>query len=77
VGKKVTCLTHPVCKQFGLHKFRHTYATTQILDGVDIVKVKNRLGHSDITTTYKYLRTIGALSGQEQVNNSRLVFAFG
>lgn len=73
----MTCATHPVCKQFGLHKFRHTYATTQLLDGVDIITVKSRLGHSDITTTYKYLRSIGALTGHEQVNRSSLVSDFG
>jgi len=36
------------------HMFRHTFASRLTRDGVDIVTVKELLGHSDISTTMRY-----------------------
>jgi integrase len=36
------------------HMFRHTFATRLILNGTDIVTVKDLLGHADIHTTMRY-----------------------
>ena len=36
------------------HMFRHTFASRLTRDGVDIVTVKELLGHSNITTTMRY-----------------------
>ena len=36
------------------HDLRHTFATRLILNGVDIVTVKELLGHSEIQTTMRY-----------------------
>ncbi|MDO4873760.1 MAG: tyrosine-type recombinase/integrase [Candidatus Gracilibacteria bacterium] len=38
------------------HRLRHTYATILMEKGVDIGIIKEQLGHSDISTTNKYIR---------------------
>ena len=42
-------------KQVNLHSLRHAYATHLLEQGVDIVTLKNLLGHAEITTTMIYL----------------------
>ena len=37
-----------------LHELRHSYATFLVKKGVDIYKIKELLGHSDIRDTMKY-----------------------
>jgi len=37
-----------------IHTFRHTFASYMIMSGVDLVTVKELLGHRDITTTMRY-----------------------
>ncbi|MBR5340655.1 MAG: tyrosine-type recombinase/integrase [Erysipelotrichaceae bacterium] len=39
-------------KRIRIHDFRHSHATNLINDGVNIVAVSKRLGHSDITQTF-------------------------
>jgi integrase/recombinase XerD len=42
-------------KEVDLHSLRHAYATHLIEDGLNIVTVKNLLGHAEIATTMIYL----------------------
>ena len=42
-------------KQVNLHSLRHSYATHLLEDGVNIVIIKELLGHAQITTTIIYL----------------------
>jgi integrase/recombinase XerD len=56
--KPAHCRTHPICQEFGLHKFRHTYATTMLQDGVDLVSLQKLLGHKDLDSTREYLRAL-------------------
>jgi len=42
-------------KEVCIHTFRHSYATHLLEMGLDIVSVKNQMGHADIATTMMYL----------------------
>jgi integrase/recombinase XerD len=42
-------------KEVNLHSLRHSYATHLLEEGVNIVTLKELLGHADITTTMIYL----------------------
>jgi site-specific recombinase XerD len=42
-------------KEVNLHSLRHSYATHLLEDGVNIVTVKELLGHAEIATTMIYL----------------------
>lgn len=44
-----------ITKEVNLHSLRHTYATHLLEEGIDIVTLKNLLGHAEITTTMIYL----------------------
>lgn len=48
---KKTTITKDVC----LHSLRHSYATHLLEQGINIVTLKDLLGHVDITTTMIYL----------------------
>jgi len=47
--------TAKINKEGSLHTLRHTYATHLLEEGVDIVTIKELLGHSNIETTMMYL----------------------
>ena len=42
-------------KSVNLHSLRHSYATHLLEEGVNIVTVKELLGHSEVATTMIYL----------------------
>lgn len=44
-----------IAKQVNLHSLRHSYATHLLEDGVNIITVRNLLGHAEIGTTMIYL----------------------
>lgn len=44
-----------ICKEVNLHSLRHSYATHLLEQGLNIVTIKDLLGHADITTTMIYL----------------------
>jgi site-specific recombinase XerD len=44
-----------ITKDVSLHSLRHSYATHLLEQGVNIVTLKDLLGHCDITTTMVYL----------------------
>jgi len=44
-----------ITKNVNLHSLRHSYATHLLEDGLNIVTIKELLGHADITTTMIYL----------------------
>ncbi len=44
-----------ISKEVNLHTLRHTYATHLLEEGLNIVTLKDLLGHAEITTTMIYL----------------------
>jgi integrase/recombinase XerD len=53
-----------ILKPINVHTLRHTFATHLLEDGMDIVTLKDLLGHSRIETTFIYLQ-IAQLSTQK------------
>jgi integrase/recombinase XerD len=51
-----------------LHKFRHTYATTLLRDGVDLVSLQKLMGHNDMDSTRKYLRALEPADLLKKIN---------
>jgi len=44
--------------RFGWHRLRHTFATNYLRHGGDIVRLSMVLGHTQITTTQRYLHLL-------------------
>jgi integrase/recombinase XerD len=51
-----------ITKEVSLHSLRHSYATHLLEDGVNILIIKELLGHADIATTMIYLHVANAPS---------------
>ena len=66
------CVEGPYCMNFFLHKFRHTFATNHLRDGVDIRTVQSWLGHRDIKSTMVYLKGIRSKDAAQKVNSGEL-----
>jgi integrase len=66
------CSQGPYCMNFFLHKFRHTFATNHLRDGVDIRTVQAWLGHRDIKSTMVYLKGIRSKDAAVKVNSGEL-----
>lgn len=70
--KSTTCAKAPICKKWGLHMFRHTYATTLLRDGVDLLTLQRLLGHKDLDSTKKYLYAALSDETQKMISVTRL-----
>jgi integrase/recombinase XerD len=53
---------------FWLHKFRATFATRCLWAGVDLRTVQQWLGHSDMESTMRYLKSSRSQKVREKVN---------
>jgi len=42
----------------GFHRLRHTFATEYLRRGGDVVRLSRTLGHTQITTTMRYLHLV-------------------
>jgi integrase/recombinase XerD len=51
----VSCAGRPVCSEWGLHKFRKTFATMHHEAGVSPRSIQKWLDHADLATTLRYL----------------------
>lgn len=56
------------CKEWTLHRFRRTYITTLLRNGIDLRTVQAYAGHKDIASTMRYLRPESAREAQGKLN---------
>jgi integrase/recombinase XerD len=66
------CATSPYCGRWFLHKFRHTYATRHLQDGIDIRTLQQWMGHRDIASTMVYLKGVRNSDIQVRLNKGSL-----
>jgi integrase/recombinase XerD len=66
------CSEGPYCERIFLHKFRHTFATQHLRDGIDIRTLQNWLGHRSIKSTMVYLKGIQSRDALAKVNAGAL-----
>jgi integrase/recombinase XerD len=66
------CSEGPHCSKWGLHKFRHTFATNSLESGVSIRTLQDWLGHSDLESTMVYLKLVKRKDINQLVDNSQL-----
>ncbi len=66
------CAKGPYCKNFFLHKFRHTFATEHLRHGVDIRTLQTWMGHRDIKSTMVYLKGVQSKDALAKVNAGAL-----
>lgn len=66
------CSDNPVCRGWGLHKFRRTFATMHSEASVSAPTIQRWLGHADLSTTLRYLAVADMRSDRTraQVNSS-------
>lgn len=66
------CSEGPYCSKWFLHKFRHTFATTSLEEGVSIRTLQAWLGHSDLASTMVYLKYVGRQRMHEIIDRSAM-----
>jgi len=66
------CGDGPYCGKWFLHKFRHTFATTCLEEGVSIRTLQEWLGHSDLASTMVYLKYVGRQGVHEIIDKSAM-----
>ena len=65
--------TAKILKEVSVHTLRHSFATHLLEDGLDILSIKNLLGHESIDTTLVYLQ-IAQLSPQKLYSPLDILF---
>jgi integrase len=67
-----SCKTYPHCKNWYLHKWRHTFATNMLQSHVDIRSLQIMLGHKHINTTERYLKSLRLDDLRDRIEQSSL-----
>jgi integrase len=72
-GECSTCVSSEgdECERWYLHKFRATYITTLLRNGLDLRSVMMLSGHSSLESVMRYLRPAGTVAVQATVNAIR------
>ena len=58
---------HAGCEKWQMHKWRRTYLTTILRNGVDLRTAQSFAGHSDLDSTLRYLRPAASNEVQDKV----------
>jgi integrase/recombinase XerD len=66
------CAEGEFCTRWFLHKFRHTYATRHLQDGIDIRTLQQWMGHRAIASTMVYLKGLRNKDVQARINKGSL-----
>lgn len=56
------------CREFTLHRWRRTYLTTLLRNGIDIRTVPACAGHKDLASTMRYLTPATGVQAQAKLN---------
>ena len=56
------------CQEYTLHRFRRTYLTTLLRNGIDLRTVQAYSGHKDLASTMRYLRPAAGTEAQAKLN---------
>lgn len=56
------------CQEYTLHRFRRTYLTTLLRNGIDLRTVQAYAGHKDIASTMRYLTPASGPEAQAKLN---------
>ncbi|RZU39342.1 tyrosine-type recombinase/integrase [Edaphobacter modestus] len=67
-GECATCRNQKVCERWFLHKFRASFITKLLRNGMDLRTVMKLSGHSDIESVMRYLRPAEGKEVQDRVN---------
>jgi integrase/recombinase XerD len=67
-----SCKRDPRCANWYLHKWRHTFATNMVQSQVDIRSLQVMLGHKNIATTEKYLKSLRLTELRDKIEQSSL-----
>jgi site-specific recombinase XerD len=57
------------CEEWGLHKFRATYGTKLLRDGLDIRTVQKMMGHKELASTMRYVRPAENIDIQRRLSS--------
>ena len=63
------CREQGTCEHWFLHKFRASFATTLLQNGVDVRTVQSYLGHSDLASTLRYLKPARTDAAKAKINH--------
>jgi integrase/recombinase XerD len=64
-----SCVAHKECEHWWLHKFRASFGTACLQNGVDLKTVQSWLGHSDLASTMRYLKAARGAGVQAKVES--------
>jgi len=65
-----SCAKGAYCAHWYLHKFRATFATMHLQNGVDLRTVQLWMGHKDLSSTLRYLQPARGRAVLEKVNHT-------
>jgi integrase len=68
-GNCSTCISNQECEKWFLHKFRASFITTLLRNGMDLRSVMSLSGHADLASVMRYLRPAEGQAVQDKVNS--------